>query len=95
MWPKILIFSFFSVILAEKVRYDNYTLHKVHPQNENDLNILKDLYETNEGLDFWVPPVRVGDYVSVVSPPEERSEFEQHLEDNNIYSELMLDNIQA
>lgn len=92
---KLILFSVLAVIVtAEKVRYDNWALYKVHPENEEDLKYLNELMEKNEKLDFWKPPTQVGECVSVVSPPDLREEFEHSLKKRSIHSELMLKNIQ-
>lgn len=95
MVPKLILFSVLLVfVTAEKVRYDNFALYKVHPENEEDLKFLNELKEKNAKLDFWKPPTQVGETVSVVSPPELKEEFEHSLEKRSIRSELMLKNIQ-
>ena len=83
-----------AIVTAEKVRYDNYALYKVHPKNKEDLTFLNELMEENGDLDFWKAPSHVGEYVSVVSPPEMREEFEHSLKKRSIHSDLMLKNIQ-
>ncbi|XP_030028973.2 zinc carboxypeptidase [Manduca sexta] len=94
----LLKFLFLTVLTAlvfgEKVRYDNYTLFKVHPESEEHVLFLNDLYELNNGLDFWVPPSEVGNYVSVVVPPEMKKDFKHSLRKRSIYSQLMMDNLQ-
>lgn len=95
MFTKLLVLSLLSgSILSDKVRYDNYTLYKVQPEREEHVAFLKDLFEADDGLDFWKPPSVVGEYVSVVAPPEMRAEFELALNKRSISSELMLENIQ-
>lgn len=94
MLAKIVIFSVISLVLTEKVRYDDYALYKVHPDTEDQVDFLKDLHENDDDLNFWVPPSQPGQFVSVVSPPEKRKEFEHVLSKRSIFSELMLSNIQ-
>lgn len=89
-----LVSSFSALVLSEPFRYDNYTLYKVYPQNEDHVQFLKDLYEETEDLDFWTAPSRAGDYVSVVAPPDMREDFEHSLTKRSIHSEVMLENIQ-
>lgn len=84
----------FNGIISEVIRYDNYTLYKVHPSSIEHVGFLNDLYKNNKDLDFWKPPSEVGEYVSVVSPPELKDEFENFLSKRDIVSELMLENIQ-
>ncbi|KAL0819455.1 hypothetical protein ABMA28_007560 [Loxostege sticticalis] len=93
MLLKLLILSIVTLISAEKVRYDNYALYKVEPKTEDHLKFLKEL-EHEGKLDFWKPVDHVGDYASVVAPPEMRKEFERSLKKRSIHSEMMLENIQ-
>lgn len=93
MLLRLLLLGILSVVLSEKVRYNNYALYKVHPQSEEDVVFLKAL-ETDEDLNFWKPASSTGEYVSVVSPPEKREEFEHSLKKRSIHSEVMLENIQ-
>lgn len=94
MWLRLLFLGVLSIAASEKVRYDNYALYKVHPKSEEHVTFLKDLQSVDEDLDFWKPASNVGEYVSVVSPPEKRVEFEHSLKKRSIFSELMLENIQ-
>lgn len=93
MYLKLLILYVLSVA-SEKVRYDNYALYKLHPESEEHVTFLKDLANSDEALDFWKPAGNVGEFVSVVTPPEKRGDFEHGMEKRSIYSELMLENIQ-
>ncbi|XP_022817903.1 zinc carboxypeptidase A 1-like [Spodoptera litura] len=95
MYLKLILFSVLLVIVgAEKVRYDNYGLYKVHPENEEHLKFLKDLYTNDEGYDFWTPPRLVGEFVNIVSPPELKEELEHSLKKRSIRAELKVENIQ-
>ncbi|CAD0204037.1 unnamed protein product [Chrysodeixis includens] len=90
----ILINVLVVLVVAEKVRYDNYALYKVHPDTEEKLKFLNELYEKNNRLDFWKPPSQVNEPVSVVSPPELKEEFEHSLKKRSIRSEITLKNLQ-
>lgn len=90
----VLVNIFIVIVTAEKVRYDNYALYKVYPENKEHLKFLNDLYTSDGELDFWKPPSSVGEFVSLVSPPERRVELEHSLKKRSIHSDLMLKNIQ-
>ncbi|XP_046971669.1 zinc carboxypeptidase-like [Vanessa cardui] len=94
MLLKILIFSVLSAIsTCEKVRYDNYSLYKIYPQNEDHLKFLNDLQDSDD-LRFWKLPSSVDDYASVVSSPEKKVLFEHSLKKRSLNYEVMLENIQ-
>ncbi|CAH2241663.1 jg26963 [Pararge aegeria aegeria] len=95
MFQKILIFIVLSVVtLAEKVRYDDYSLYKIYAHTEDHVNFLNELQKANDGVHFWKTPAQVGDYASVISSPEEKYSLEHILRKRSIYYDVMVDNIQ-
>lgn len=94
MLLKLLLFSFCAVVYTEKVRYDDFALYKIVPENEFHVQFLKDLQHNDQELDFWNSPTRPGEYVSVVAPPEKKNDLHHSLKERSIYSELILENIQ-
>lgn len=90
----VLVFCFYALVSSEPLRYDNYTLYKVFPENDQHVGFLKDLYEKIDGLSFWTAPSRPGEYVSVVAPPEMKEDFEHSLKKRSIHSDVILQNIQ-
>lgn len=91
---KLILFGVLGLVLTEKVRYDNFALYKLYPITEEHVQFLKDLYKESDGLEFWIPPVRKGDYVSVVAAPEKRTGFEHSLKKRSVNYEVMLQDIQ-
>ncbi|XP_022118180.2 zinc carboxypeptidase [Pieris rapae] len=94
MLLKLILFAVLPFVLAEKARYDNYALYKVYPSTEDHVDFLRDLYKESDGLDFWIPPVRKEEYVSVVASPERRMGFEHSLKKRSVNYEVMLQDIQ-
>ncbi|XP_038206619.1 zinc carboxypeptidase-like [Zerene cesonia] len=90
----ILLGALSAIVTSEKVRYDNYSLYKIIPETDKHVEFLKDLHEESDGLDFWIPPSNVGEYVSVVASPKIKDELEHSLQKRNINYNLMLQNIQ-
>ena len=93
MLLKFVFLLFLSFISAEKVRYDNYALYRIHAQNGSDVKFLNKIEESND-LYIWKSAVNVGDYVSIVVSPKNRVTFEDDLKKKNINYEIMLENIQ-
>ncbi|XP_045502738.1 zinc carboxypeptidase-like [Colias croceus] len=92
---KLILLSVFSVIVvSQKVRYDNYSLYKIVPETDDHVDFLKDLHEESDGLDFWIAPSNVGEYVSLVASPEKQHELEHSLQRRDINYNVMLQNIQ-
>ncbi|KAJ8714199.1 hypothetical protein PYW08_007819 [Mythimna loreyi] len=71
-------------VLSQKVRYDNYSLYKVLPKNAEQLKLLRDLQENDSRYDFWTDPVPSAEYVSILSSPEHKVEFENILKSKNV-----------
>lgn len=95
MLLKLLIIFLVSVIsTCEKIRYDNFSLFKIHPQNEKDLKFLNELPKNGEDFHIWKLPSTVGDYASVVSSPEKKASFEHSLRKRSINYEVMMEDIQ-
>lgn len=83
------------IVNCEKIRYDNHTLYKLKPKTENQLDVLKKLYFENDKLDFWSAPVAIGKELSVVITPALKSQFINILQQNDIESEISIENIQS
>ncbi|CAH2094779.1 unnamed protein product [Euphydryas editha] len=95
MLLKLLIICVISAIsTGEKIRYDNFSLYKIHPQNEKHLKFLNELPKNGDDLHIWKLPTTIGDYASVVSSPEKKDSFEHSLRKRSINYEVMLENIQ-
>ncbi|KAJ2953469.1 hypothetical protein O0L34_g1064 [Tuta absoluta] len=96
MLRNVIVLSVVLIVVAtEKVRYDNYSLYKIIPENEGQLKFLKDLRKDVKRLDFWIPPSRVGEYVSIVAPPELKKDLENKLRKREISSKVVLKDIQS
>ena len=94
---KLLILSLVLIlpnVLSEKVRFDNYSLYKVYPNNAKQLKLLQDLHENDSRYDFWTDPAPSAEYVNILSSPEHKSEFENLLKSSNVDFDITLPNIQ-
>ncbi|XP_075982739.1 zinc carboxypeptidase-like [Anticarsia gemmatalis] len=78
--------------VGEQVKYDDYALYKVYANTEDHVKFLNEL--NDEDLQIWKLPSEVGDYASIVAPPEKKEDFIHTLKKRSIHSELMLENIQ-
>ncbi|KAM3960497.1 zinc carboxypeptidase [Aphomia sociella] len=94
MLVKLIILSVILVTSAEKITYQNYASYDVLPQSEKDLAYLGDLYRIPDGLKFFSAPTLVGEYVSVIAPPDLKKKFEESLSANNIEYEVTSNDIQ-
>lgn len=83
-----------AVISAEKMRFDHHRVYKVNVENEEQMNVLRQLEETPNGeYSFWDSP-RAGHFVDVVVPPDKLYEFGGIMNNFNIVNELKIENLQ-
>uniref|UniRef100_A0A2A4JQ49 Zinc carboxypeptidase A 1 n=1 Tax=Heliothis virescens TaxID=7102 RepID=A0A2A4JQ49_HELVI len=79
---------------SDKIRYDNYTLYRVFPKNENQVKLLRDLQDSDPRFDFWSEPSALVNNVDILSSPELKSEFETLLKADNVEFVISNPNIQ-
>lgn len=83
------------VINAGKLRFDHHKVYKLNVQNEDQMNVLRQLEETPNGdYKFWNSP-RAGQFVEVVVPPQKLYEFHGIMNNFNINNEIQIDDLQA
>ncbi|XP_072929537.1 uncharacterized protein [Epargyreus clarus] len=85
---------FVASVSCEKFRFDNYTLYKIFPENEQHTKILQDIQNTDVRYDFWTDPTKYAEYVNVLSGPENKVELENVLKANNMKFTVTMPNIQ-
>lgn len=94
---KILILMFTLLVTsvpAEKFRFDNYTLYKLYPHNDVQMKLLQDVQDKDLRFDFWTDPVPSSEFVVVLSSPENKKDFENLLNINDVKFEITMSNIQ-
>lgn len=82
------------VVLSEKFRFDNYTLFKVLPENERQIDILQNLQDNDLRFDFWSSPGIKAEFVNIMSKPENKIDLDNFLKSNGINYEIVMSNIQ-
>lgn len=80
---------------AEKIRFDNYGVYKVHPKNEVQIKLLQNLMENNSQFDFWNEPVSTFNKVLIMSDPTNLRELKKFLDDHEFEAELTIPNVQT
>lgn len=80
---------------AEKLRFDNYTVYRITPNNQDDLNILKEWeYRGNEELNFWSPVTAIDSPVDLMVAPNVKSDIEKLIRLNGMKSVMLIKNVQ-
>ncbi|PNF39274.1 Zinc carboxypeptidase A 1 [Cryptotermes secundus] len=83
-----------TTAFANRATFDNYQVHRVVPENQEQLNILKDLEDDPNGLSFWVGPSRIQKAVDIMIPPHMLPRFNDILASINLKSEVYIGNVQ-
>lgn len=80
--------------MAEKVRFDNFKVFRIIPENKEAIDVLKALEDTLDSFNFWQEPTRPGHYVDVMVPPTLQSQFQDTLAKNKYTSTIFINNVQ-
>lgn len=88
------ILGFVPFSLGEKLSYDDYSLYKLIPSSDVHVNVLSDLFESSKEYEFWVPPSKIGEFVSVVSPPDSKENLEELIITHGIPGGIVVENIE-
>ncbi|XP_076758952.1 zinc carboxypeptidase-like [Xylocopa sonorina] len=94
MW-KIILFAVVALATAEKVKYDNYKVFRVTPQNDEQLEIVNSLGQTSDSYSFWKEVSAVQKYADVMVAPHKIAEFEELMKQHNIPHETYVEDVQT
>lgn len=85
-----------SVVLAvgEKARFDNYRVYSIEVENDEQLQVLKELENQQHGLLFFTPPTITNTSVELVVPPHKFADLSELCENFQMKSEKKIDNLQ-
>lgn len=84
-----------TLATSDKVRYDNYTLFRFVPKTKAMVQSLIDLESAPlSGYHFFSPIQGEAQPVDVLISPDHQAEFKAILEENNIESEVLVEDIQ-
>lgn len=84
-----------GLTLAEKMRYDNYTLYSITANDQEALKMLKNLERKPVfASNFWSPVRSVGVPVNIMISPKTKNHFDKLMSLYSIRSEVMMENIQ-
>lgn len=80
-------------VAAEKVRFDNYKVYRITPENEEQLQVLRQL-EKIGGYLFWSDIGSIYNPVDIMVPPHLAADFEDIINISRIPSKLIIENVQ-
>uniref|UniRef100_A0A8D8I4H9 Zinc carboxypeptidase A 1 n=1 Tax=Culex pipiens TaxID=7175 RepID=A0A8D8I4H9_CULPI len=90
----LLFAASFCCVAAEQARFDNYRVHQVRIETEEQLQVLQYLEEHPDGYIFWDSPVQTNMELELVVPPHKYSDFEELTTKLNIKTRLRIKNFQ-
>lgn len=91
----LLVASFSCQILAEeKVRFDGFKVYRVTPKNEEAVEALRALDDSNMGYDFWTEVRGVGLPVDIMVAPYYKFKFDDVLSSGLFDAEVYISDVQ-
>lgn len=90
----ILLQTAIALPVNEKVRYDNYTVYRLTPNNENALKTLQNWFIDRLEFDFWSPIGAIGAPVDVMVPPHYKTVVDSLMDTDDISSSVLISNVQ-
>uniref|UniRef100_A0A1L8DPJ4 Zinc carboxypeptidase A 1 n=1 Tax=Nyssomyia neivai TaxID=330878 RepID=A0A1L8DPJ4_9DIPT len=96
---KLLVLIFFgicslSLIVTQRVRFDNYRVYSVSVESEVHLLTLRNLNKGLEGYDFLIEPRYVGSQADIIVPPHLQDHFETLAKEHELKVELQFADLQ-
>lgn len=88
------VLIFFNSMSAEKARFDNYRVYSIEIANEEQLKVLQQLENHQDGLTFLIPPLAVPMRVEILVPPHKFADISELCEDHGISNEIQIEDLQ-
>ncbi|CAI2308691.1 unnamed protein product [Caenorhabditis sp. 36 PRJEB53466] len=84
----------FLVPLLASAHQKKFTVWRVQPTTQDQVDILHNLYLNDVKLDFWKSPSEAGKEVHVMISDEKTHQFLEQLDDHSIAHSVMIDDVQ-
>lgn len=83
-----------GTIVAEKARFDNYRVYSIEITTAEQLKVLQQLENHQDGLLFLIPPMAVPMRVEVLVPPHKFADISESCEEHGLKNEIKIENLQ-
>ncbi|XP_018573034.1 zinc carboxypeptidase [Anoplophora glabripennis] len=85
-----------TLSLAEKIRFDNYKVYRLIPNDEETLDILKQMENTDQlsEYNFWSPVIKVETPVDLMVPPYRVDYIESMAKSRGMNASVLMENVQ-
>lgn len=80
-------------LASQKVRFDNNSVYRVIPKNQEQLQSLRSLEDVS-GYNFWTDVGTIDTPVDVMVPPDLKAGFKNVLDSDGIPSETLIEDVQ-
>lgn len=89
-----IIFIVLNVVAGERARFDNYRVYSIEVESEEQLQVLQQLENHQDGLLFLVSPVAVPMRIEIVVPPHKFADISELCEKYDMKNEIQIENLQ-
>lgn len=89
-----IIFIVLNFVAGEKARFDNYRVYSIEIKTEEQLQVLQQLENHQDGLLFLTSPIAIPMRVELVVPPHKFADIFELCEKYSIKNEIQIENLQ-
>lgn len=90
----IVLLVFVVLSLSEKARFDNYRVYSIEVETDEQLKVLKEIENQQDGLLFLMPPTATQTFVELIVPPHKFADISELCEKFQMKNDLKIDNLQ-
>lgn len=90
----VLFFASFSVIFGEKARFDHYRVYSIDVKTDEQLNVLQELENQQDGLTFTRPATATETLAEIIVPPHKFADISEFYEKFNLTNRIIIDDLQ-
>lgn len=84
----------FAVVCSEKARFDNYRVYSIQIENSEQLEVLKELENYQDGLLFLEAPAATRKTAEIVVPPHKFADIAELFDRFQMKTEIKTENLQ-
>lgn len=90
----IVLFVCVALSLGEKARFDNYRVYSIDVETDEQLQVLKEIENQQNGVLFLMPPTTTQTFVELIVPPHKFADISELCEKFQMKNDLKIDNLQ-
>ncbi|XP_031627768.1 zinc carboxypeptidase-like [Contarinia nasturtii] len=91
----ITFFISFTYILCEKARFDYYRVYSIEIENDDQLQVMQDLENHQDGLLFLTLPIANQTMVDILVPPHKFSDIGELFQKYEMKNKIKIENLQS